>query len=431
MSRGLDAQSTVPCLDLRGRRRLSRCAQFKILLFVAAMTHFALLAPVLQAQPQEAQSPAVEAAIVYLGKRYSEPLPLSLVDPILNDKGLQGARLGHKNNLGTARILGHEYQLIEAILPKDGDVVAEAKNHLADGRRFFVADLEANDLLAVSALPGAQNAVILNIRDSDDRLRNEDCRGNIFHIPPSFAMRADALAQFFAWKKWRRWLLITGTTETDKRYAAAIRRAANRFGAKIVDERTNTFRAGHRRADDGHQQIQNRIPLLTNNAPEHDVVLVADTGQTFGEFLLFRTTVPSAVAGTHGLVPVAWHVAFEQYGGTQMQNRFERLAKRKMTERDYFGWVAVRALGEALMRSGSGNAGVVRDYLLSKRFVLAAFKGRGLTFRDWNRQLRQPILLMAARSLISISPQPGFLHQKHLSDTLGYDEPESTCKLPS
>ncbi len=390
-------------------------------------------APGHSAQPDGggAASQRVEAAIVYLGKRYAEPLPLSLVDPILDDKGIQGARLGHKNNVGTARILGHSYELIEVVLPATGDVVQEAEKRLAAGHRFFVADLSEADLNAVAALPDAKNAIILNIRLSSDGLRNEGCLTNVFHIAPSYAMRADALAQYFAWKRWRRLFLLKGTHEADDAFAAAVRRAATRFGLKIVEERTNTFRAGHRRADDGHQQIQNRIPLLTNSAPEHDIVVVADSGQTFGEFLLFRTTTPRAVAGTHGLVPVGWHVAFEQYGGTQMQSRFEKLAGRKMTERDYFGWLAVRVFGEALMRAGSSDPDVIRDYLLSDKFVVAAFKGRGLNFRSWNRQLRQPVLLMAARSLISISPQPGFLHPRHLTDTLGYDEPESACRLPS
>jgi ABC transporter substrate binding protein (PQQ-dependent alcohol dehydrogenase system) len=50
-----------------------------------------------------------------------------------------------------------------------------------------------------------------------------------------------------------------------------------------------------------------------------------------------------------------------------------------------------------------------------------------LTFRDWNGQLRQPVLIVAPRMLISVSPQEGFLHQVTELDTLGIDEPESAC----
>ena len=47
-----------------------------------------------------------------------------------------------------------------------------------------------------------------------------------------------------------------------------------------------------------------------------------------------------------------------------------------------------------------------------------------------DHQLRQPMLITGARSLVSMSPQEGFLHPKFLTDTLGYDEPETKCKFP-
>ena len=67
-------------------------------------------------------------------------------------------------------------------------------------------------------------------------------------------------------------------------------------------------------------------------------------------------------------------------------------------------------------------------YLRGPKFELAAFKGARLTFRAWDGQLRQPVLLSDARSLVSVSPQPGYLHQSSELDTLGIDQPETTCK---
>jgi ABC transporter substrate binding protein (PQQ-dependent alcohol dehydrogenase system) len=61
-------------------------------------------------------------------------------------------------------------------------------------------------------------------------------------------------------------------------------------------------------------------------------------------------------------------------------------------------------------------------------FELAAFKGQKLTFRAWNGQLRQPILLATAKLPVTVSPQPGFLHQLTELDTLGIDKPETKCK---
>ncbi len=136
------------------------------------------------------------------------------------------------------------------------------------------------------------------------------------------------------------------------------------------------------------------------------------------------------MVGTQGLIAVAWHRSYEQYAGTQMQHRFERFAKRVMTERDYSAWIAVRAVGEAVTRSGKSDIADLRAYLLSDAFTVAAFKGEGLSFRTWDHQLRQPMLITGARSLVSMSPQEGFLHPKFLTDTLGYDQPETKCKFP-
>ena len=77
--------------------------------------------------------------------------------------------------------------------------------------------------------------------------------------------------------------------------------------------------------------------------------------------------------------------------------------------------------------TGSEDPGVLREYLLSKKFKLAGFKGVALTFRDWNGQLRQPILVVGPRMLVTVSPQKGFLHERSELDTLGYDKPESGC----
>jgi ABC transporter substrate binding protein (PQQ-dependent alcohol dehydrogenase system) len=379
--------------------------------------------------PAEAPPGHLETKIVCLGKRYAEPPPLSLLDKILTDEGVQGARLAIKENNMTGRLVEQHYEIVEAIVDEKDDIAAKAKEVLAAGHRLIVADLEAADLLAVADLPEAKDAVILNARSSNDGLRQEGCRTSVFHVIPNWAMRADALAQYLVWKKWRRWLVVAGNTPADKEYLAAIKRAATKFGAKIVEERAYTFDAGSRRTDTGHQQIQTQMPLLTQGAADYDVVYVADVGEAFGDYLMYRTYDPRPVVGSQGLQAVAWHRSFEQYAGTQLQNRFEKQANRIMTERDYTAWLAVRVFGEAVTRTSKNGVEDVRGFILSKEFEHAGFKGIGLTFRSWDHQMRQPILLSGPRTLVSISPQDGFLHQKFLTDTMGFDQPETKCRL--
>lgn len=396
------------------------------LVFAAALMAVSDAKP---AEPAKTDAGALNTTIVYLGKQYEEPPPLSLVDKVVTDNGIQGARIALEEDNRTGRLIGQHYTLLEAIVPADGDVVAKAKEVFAQGHSLIIADLEAADLLKVADLPEAKSAVILDMRTNDDVLRQEQCRASVFHIRPNRAMRADALAQYLNWKKWRRWFLIVGRTPADEGYAAAVRRAAARFGAKIVGETTYSFDAGSRRTDTGHQQIQTQMPMLTQGVAEHDVIIVADEADVFGDYLLFRTAEPRPVAGTHGLVAVAWHRSFEEYAGTQMQNRFERKTGRVMTERDYTAWLAVRIFGEAVVRTGHNDAQSVRAYILSEGFEVAGFKGQGLNFRSWDLQLRQPILLAGPRALVSISPQEGFLHPKYLTDTMGFDAPETKCRL--
>jgi ABC transporter substrate binding protein (PQQ-dependent alcohol dehydrogenase system) len=392
------------------------------------LTFFIASAPVAGAAPAQ---PAVklDIAIGYLSRDYPSPLPVSLVEPVVAGQGLEGARLGIGDNLATGRFLGQSYRLDEAVAARDDDIIPVAKELLGK-TQLIVADLESEDLLRVADLPEAKNAIIVNARTSDDDLRGKSCRHNVFHVAPSWSMRADALGQYMAWKRWNTWFLLRGESKDDLDYAAALKRAAKKFGSKISEERTVVFDAGNRNAETGHQQIQTQIPMRTQSPPPHDIVVVADTQDTFGEYLMWRTSVPKPVAGTQGLVSVAWSPVYEEYGGGQLQNRFRAKTKRPMTERDYMAWLAVRVFGEAVTRSGTTEAAGWRAYILSNAFGVAGFKGQAMSFRNWDRQLRQPIILTGPRSLVSVSPQEGFLHPHYLTDTLGIDAPETACKLP-
>ena len=160
------------------------------------------------------------------------------------------------------------------------------------------------------------------------------------------------------------------------------------------------------------------------------MVVVADEREVFGPYLPYRTWDARPVAGTAGLMAMSWHPAHEQWGATQMQNRFQRLAKRFMWPVDYQAWIAVRTIGEGATRAHSGAFAPVNAHIRSKDFSLAAFKGQKVTFRPWDGQLRQPILIAGADLPVSTSPQQGFLHEHAQVDTLGIDAPESKCKLP-
>ena len=159
------------------------------------------------------------------------------------------------------------------------------------------------------------------------------------------------------------------------------------------------------------------------------VDVAADESEVFAGYLPYRTWDPRPVVGSAGLWPASWDASHELWGAVQLQNRFQRLFKRGMTARDNQAWVAMRMIGDAVAQTRSGDARAVREHMLTPDFVVADFKGQKLTVRPWNLQLRQPILLTDGRGTVSVSPQEGFLHQTSELDTLGFDQPESKCKL--
>jgi ABC transporter substrate binding protein (PQQ-dependent alcohol dehydrogenase system) len=223
--------------------------------------------------------------------------------------------------------------------------------------------------------------------------------------------------------------MIKGSHPEDELLAQAYRRAAKKFGAKIVEERVYEDLGGGRRSDSGHTQTQRQMPMLTQNAPAYDVLLAVDENEVFGGYLPYRTWDPRPVVGSAGLFPTNWDPGHEQWGAQQLQNRFRQNYRRGMNARDNAAWLAMRIIGEATTRTQSAAPDKLRDFMRGADFSIAAFKGVRLSLRGWSQQLRQPILLSDGRMTVSVSPQEGFLHQLTELDTLGLDQPETKCRL--
>lgn len=354
--------------------------------------------------------------------------PISRLDLPPDDLGLAGGRLGTMDNATTGGFLGQTFETAELTATPE-TAAATLDKALADGAGFVV--LIADDAMTLALADAARDrALILNAGARGDGLRGTECRANIVHVAPSHAMLADALAQFLAWKKWDEWFLISGSHPADLDLAQAYRASATKFGAKIVEDRVFEDTGGARRTDTGHVQIQKQMPVFTQGAARHDILIAADEAGIFAEYLPYQSWEARPVAGSAGLVPRSWHPALEAWGATQFQNRFEAMAGRRMRDEDYQAWLAIRIIGEAATRTGSADPAVLRDHILSPGFEVAGFKGQKLTIRDWDHQLRQPILLTTGALTASVSPQDAFLHQVSQLDTLGKDRPETECSFP-
>ncbi|WP_218940023.1 ABC transporter substrate-binding protein [Denitrobaculum tricleocarpae] len=391
-----------------------------------ALGFFAFLMPITGGlMPMMAGTAAAESeevAIAYISQIVERPPKLSNLDIPPEDEGLAGGLLSIKDNNTTGRFMKQAYALKHLEVPADGDVVAAFDTLRAEGLQHFVLNVPADALLKMADHAKDQDVLLFNAGARDDRLRGADCRANVLHIIPSRAMLADALAQFLAWKRWRNWFLVVGRRDSDARFAKAIRRSAKRFGTKIVAEKNWDY------GPDARRTAQAEVPAFTQDA-DYDVLVVADEIGEFGEYLAYRTWDPRPIVGTQGLTPTTWHRTHEQWGAAQLQSRFLKTNGRFMAPLDYHVWAAIRTIGEGATRTQSTAFADIEGYIRSPDFELAGFKGQKLTFRTWNGQLRQPILLTAARALVSTSPQQGFLHERSLLDTMGLDEPESECRF--
>lgn len=371
------------------------------------------------------QAPAavaeVRLAIGYLGVEVPRPPVLSNLDPEPEDNGLAGARTGLQDNQTTGKFLGQSYEMSEAYVPDGEDPLAAARALLAV-TPFLVIDAPAAALMAIADLPEARGALLFNTSAGDVALRDADCRANLFHSLPSDAMRTDALAQVLVQKRWTDLVMIAGTLPRDRTYAEAMRRSLTKFGLKLSDEKDWAFDADMRRT------AAQEIPLFTQGFGDYDALILADEHHDFGRYVLYNTWAARPVVGSEGLSAVTWSPVIEQWGAAQLQSRFRDQHRREMTSQDYAAWAAVRTLGEAVTRTGATDAETLRAYILSDVFELAGFKGRPLTWRDWNGQLRQPIAVAHPRALVAQAPLEGFLHQSNELDTLGLDRPESQCE---
>lgn len=378
------------------------------------------------AEPAKQQAVKPEAPakqiinIAYLSQEQAVPPALSNLDPFIQNKGLLGSELAISDNNTTGQFTGQAFELSKFIVPVDGNVEDVFNKDIAGKFQLVVSLLPAESLNKLADSDTGKSMLWFDAATRDDSLRAEQCRANVLHLLPSRAMRADALAQYMMKKRWTKWFLVVGSTPEDKLYADAIKRAAKRFGSEIVAEKIWEHTYDARRTAQSDVAVFSRVD-------DYDVLVVADEQGQFGEYLDYRTESPRPVMGTQGLIATAWHRTHEQWGAVQIQNRFKEQAQRWMEEQDYAAYLAVRAIGEAATRTKSNALSAIKDYMLSPAFALQGYKGSPLSFRPWDGQLRQPVLLAAPRSLVAVAPIEGFLHPKTELDTLGVDEPETLC----
>ena len=148
-----------------------------------------------------AQTPGGETqkiGIGYLRVNGEEILPLSRIDTPPDNDGEAGAQLGIRDNQTTGRFTKQDFTLTEEKAASEEEALAALDRLLAANIRLIVVDAPAAALLKLADSARAKDVLLFNVTATDDGLRAENCRANLFHIAPSRAMLADALAQYLA-----------------------------------------------------------------------------------------------------------------------------------------------------------------------------------------------------------------------------------------
>lgn len=361
--------------------------------------------------------------ILYAEQKFVRPATLSGLSPVPDDLGQSGAELATLQNVGAGKFAGLDFTL-EVLVAQPDQSLAELLSARTDVPQSLIINAPANEMLKVADLPNMQDKLLFNASQRDENIREQDCRSNLLHTIPSRAMLTDALAQYLRQKRWDNWLLLPGPTAEDQAFNAALKKSAEKFGFTIAAEKPWSLEG------DMRETAGTEIPLITQGQ-DYDVVLVSDEANDFGAQIAYNTDLPRPVAGTHGLESTGWSGVIESWGAVQLQNDFVRLAKRPMREIDFAAYIAARAVGEAALRVDATNPNAMRDYIMSDGLNLSAYKGRGVTFRRWNGQLRQPIHLVTKETQVAAAPFEAFLHEYSDLDTLGLDKPETLCtKFP-
>jgi ABC transporter substrate binding protein (PQQ-dependent alcohol dehydrogenase system) len=338
-------------------------------------------------------------------------------------RAIDGIKVGLRESRILTRGFGIAFKLLEMpVAPEQTVNDAIRRMREKDDAKIFILDLPIEDVRKAAGAFAADELLLFNVRNRDDSLRGADCSPVLFHTIASRAMLMDALAQYLFKKNWTEVLALEGPGDVDAMWRAAFAASARKFRLKMVDTRPFVL------SNDPRQRDQSNVILLTSDA-DYDVIYLADSLGEFGRYLPYQTKYPRPVVGSEGLIPSAWHWAWERHGAPQLNQRFDRIAKRRMTGPDWAAWVAVKSIVTATVYSKSRDIMALRSALRSDDFRVDAYQGAPANFRPWDNQLRQSILLHTHNAVIARAPIDGFLHEKNNLDTLGVDARESTCRF--
>lgn len=355
-------------------------------------------------------------------ERYSVPVLQKGYPDAPRGRSAPAAQIALNDSAITLQMAGWTAaHLVPLESPDAAGLPAALQQLLRQGVQHVLLELPAAGVAAVSAAAAGKDVMLFNTAAPEDALRAAQCAPYLLHTLPSRAMQMDAIAQLLVARKWNRPLVLFGPTPADALLHAAWQRSAHRFGLR--PEAEHPFKL----SNDPRERDLGNVRLLTSDR-EYDAVVVLDADGEFAREVPYRTVLPRPVLGSNGITAQAWDPLWERDGAPQLTRRFLRKSNRAMGSYDWAMWIAARAAAE--VASAYDKAGIAQQLqaLRQGAVTVDGYKGQRLSFRAWDGQLRQPMLLAYGNGVADVAPLEGFLHPRSTLDTLGYDAPETGCK---
>lgn len=361
----------------------------------------------------------------------------------------RGATLGAEEAARTAELLGRTFELV-AVRAADREAVEDAVRRLVAERGVYaiIGGADEASFAALSDAAERHGVLFLNARCADPVARDKHCSRHTLHVAASAAMYVDALAQWLVGEAGRRrWCFVSAATPSATAVYERARRALEARGGEAV---------GRIEVDAGTDDLAAVVREIERTGA--DLAFVDLAGEARRRFLEhysaaapgFEVTgiAPEAPgefgAGASGprvgTWPTMWHHALSRFGATQLNDRYHSRFGLEMDALGWAGWFAVKVAWEAVNRARTTTGSELARFLESGRGAFDGHKGRPLSFRPWDHQLRQPLYLVRPAAgpgeggweVVAELPrvargQTAASHE--LLDQLGDAEGESRCRL--
>jgi ABC-type branched-subunit amino acid transport system substrate-binding protein len=361
---------------------------------------------------------------------------------------IMGAQLGAEEADITAGMFGTKVELIieDGVTPNNMLALVRRlsdQGHLA----AIITALDDHTTASLSALAQQERVLCLNTTARGGELRGEKCYRSTFHVEPDHAMYTQAMGQWLVQNNHKRWYYVVSEAGFGQEVYHRSRRFLQHQGGADLGRSVIT---------PGQSDYQGVLAHL--GGVEAEAVVVALKGEELRHFLEQYTAsglkpllagIPldmialwqASLESMQGVWVASWYHGLERFSARELNRRFYRRFEKPAEGFAWTNWAAVKLVMEGVLRSGSTEAAALVSYLEGAP-PFDGHKGRSLTFREWNHQLRQPLYVLKAREdkpenpwdrlqLMAELPPPAAPGKSVIEalDALGESQTESPCRL--